>query len=846
MYKLRRSRPVKIVCFLLGCLFLGLFVLNVAAGIYALTSDRLDFYSDTFSDDLREDAFAGLAAHKAAELRSRGVVYYAVDGEKDDFFSANRGMKQGGTNFAFSVTDENGRVLLGNFTPESVLGSYITQTRVAMYTDGDAEYKVYDDDTATDIYEWEQTAASPSMNTALTETAPTATDTSATAAPTESAASETESTTVAPEPTAEPATDGMTAPAAENTTEPAEGPTSAAAADPTAESTSARTEGRVNTDPVNRATEDVYIQDDTAQGYKSIMMYIYPIDDGIDEDILNHCIELYHKSYEPREAQYYRSGAYEVYHQTDFAVSSNGSAYFIGVEREEYTTTAAPPRREPIDVKYYTLTVSVDGALQTKDIAWYTNRALGFATWYLTHFIALTAAFGLAALFFAVCSLILAGYVKNEEAPVARGIHRFPTDLLFIVFFTLAALFAVILFDDLVYRGGSYDFQDRLLPMLLMPCLALGLFACVYVFTVKLKSHTAVSSVLLVRLVRWCAGLAKEASSAMNVLWKLGAVYVIGGILGLIALALFHSSSEMLVVLYLLFKLAELAFLVLLGVNLNTLQNGAKDLSEGKRVTVKHRWLFGEFKKHAGYLNSIGDGINAAVEQRLKSENTKTELITNVSHDLKTPLTSIVNYIDLLKKEPVNNPRAQEYIEVIDRQSQRLKKLTSDIVDASKAAAGSVQMDLEPTDLNVLLGQVKGEYEEKLTKAGLTPVFAAPQENVTVTADGRLLWRVFDNLLSNVCKYAQPDTRVYLTLTNENGKAKVVFRNISAEPLNISAADLTDRFVRGDASRNTEGSGLGLYIAKSLCEAMGGGMTVKIDGDLFKVTVTFPTEQIGI
>ena len=325
----------------------------------------------------------------------------------------------------------------------------------------------------------------------------------------------------------------------------------------------------------------------------------------------------------------------------------------------------------------------------------------------------------------------------------------------------------------------------------------------------------------------------------MNVLWKLGAVYVIGGILGLIVLALFHDAGGMLVVLYLLFKLAELAFLVLLGVNLHTLQNGAKDLSEGKRVTVKHKWLFGEFKKHAGYLNSIGDGINAAVEERLKSENTKTELITNVSHDLKTPLTSIVNYIDLLKKEPIDNPKAQEYIEVIDRQSQRLKKLTADIVDASKAAAGSVQMNLEPTDLNVLLGQVKGEYEEKLTKAGLTPVFTAPEEKVTVTADGRLLWRVFDNLLNNICKYAQPDTRVYLSLTKENGKAKVVFRNISAEPLNISAEDLTDRFVRGDASRNTEGSGLGLYIAKSLCETMGGGMTVEIDGDLFKVTVEF-------
>ncbi len=838
MYKLRRSRPVKIVCFLLGCLFLGLFVLNAAAGVYALSSDRIDIYSSTFADDLREDVFTGLAARKASELRGRSVIYYAVDGDADDYFSSNRGVKKGSTNFAFSVADEKGRVLLSNFTPETVLATYTANTRVAVYNDGASEYTVYDDydDYVTDRYDpdaWEQTDTSAATETEISGADPTtATDTSTTVMNTEAASSEADNTTTpADQPTSEPTTEITTASSAE--------PTSAAQSPTAATETTTRTEGRVNTDPVNRETEDVFIQDDTAQGLKSILMYIYPIEDGVDEDILNHCIELYHKSYEPKEAQYYRSGAYEVYHQTDFAVSSNGNAYFIGTEREEYTTTAAPPRLDPVDVKYYTLTVSVDGALQAKDIAWYANKGLGLVTWYLTHFISLTAVFGLAALFFTVCSLLLAGYVKNEEAPVARGIHKFPTDLLFIVFFTLAALFGVLLWDDLIDRGGFYDITDRLLPMLCLPCLAVGLFACVYVFTVKLKSHTAVSSILIVRLAKRCANLIKEASNAMNVLWKLGAVYVIGGILGLIVLALFHDAGGMLVVLYLLFKLAELAFLVLLGVNLNTLQNGAKDLSEGKRVTVKHKWLFGEFKKHAGYLNSIGDGINAAVEERLKSENTKTELITNVSHDLKTPLTSIVNYIDLLKKEPIDNPKAQEYIEVIDRQSQRLKKLTADIVDASKAAAGSVQMNLEPTDLNVLLGQVKGEYEEKLTKAGLTPVFTAPEEKVTVTADGRLLWRVFDNLLNNVCKYAQPDTRVYLTLTNENGKAKVVFRNISAEPLNISAADLTDRFVRGDASRNTEGSGLGLYIAKSLCETMGGGMTVEIDGDLFKVTVEF-------
>ena len=469
MYKLRRSRPVKTVCFLLGCLFLGLFVLNAAAGVYALSSDRLDFYSDTFADDLREDVFSGLAARKASELRNRSVIYYAVNGDKDDFFSSNRVMKPGGTNFAFSVTDEYGKVLLSNFTPESVLASYTANTRVAGYNDGTSEYTIYDDDDdyVTDFYDpdaWEQTDTTV-MENDISADPTAATDTSTTVTNTEVSSSEAQSTTTpAGQPTSEPTAESTTVPTAEPTSAAAAEPTSAASADPTAAAeTTARTEGRVNTDPVNRATENVYIQDDTAQGYKSILMYIYPIELGIDDDILNHCIELYHKSYEPKEAQYYRNGAYEVYHQTDFALSINGNVYFIGTEREEYTT-ATPPRLEPVEVEYYTLTVSVDGALQAKDIAYYANKGLGFVTWYLTHFISLTAVFGLAALFFTVCSLILAGYVKNEEAPVARGIHKFPTDLLFIIFFTLAALFGVILFDDLIDRGGFYDITDRILP----------------------------------------------------------------------------------------------------------------------------------------------------------------------------------------------------------------------------------------------------------------------------------------------------------------------------------------------------------------------------------------------
>ena len=225
----------------------------------------------------------------------------------------------------------------------------------------------------------------------------------------------------------------------------------------------------------------------------------------------------------------------------------------------------------------------------------------------------------------------------------------------------------------------------------------------------------------------------------------------------------------------------------------------------------------------------------------MKSERFRTELITNVSHDIKTPLTSIVNYVDLLQKEEPENEKQREYLEVLSRQSGKLKKLIEDLIEASKASTGNLAVDLEPCELGVLLDQTSGEYGEKLESAGLELVLQKPEKPVRVMADGRHLWRVFDNLLNNIVKYAQPGTRVYLSLSEENGKARVDFRNISREQLNISAQELTERFVRGDASRNTEGSGLGLAIAMSLMRLQKGNMDITVDGDLFKVSLSFDT-----
>ena len=250
--------------------------------------------------------------------------------------------------------------------------------------------------------------------------------------------------------------------------------------------------------------------------------------------------------------------------------------------------------------------------------------------------------------------------------------------------------------------------------------------------------------------------------------------------------------------------------------------------------------MYTDFKVHGDHLNQIGTGMDQAVKERMKSEHFKTELITNVSHDIKTPLTSIINYVDLLEKEDIDNQKAKEYLEVLDRQSARLKKLIEDLIEASKASTGNLKVNMERCNAGVMLTQTIGEFEEKLEKNQIELLIKKPEEEVYLMADNRHLWRVFDNLMNNICKYAAPGTRAYVNLEREKDHAVIIFRNVSKYPLNITSEELMERFVRGDDSRNTEGSGLGLSIARSLTELMAGSMALVVDGDLFKVILKFP------
>ncbi len=271
------------------------------------------------------------------------------------------------------------------------------------------------------------------------------------------------------------------------------------------------------------------------------------------------------------------------------------------------------------------------------------------------------------------------------------------------------------------------------------------------------------------------------------------------------------------------------------------LLDGLKRITDGElSYKIPEEKLHGDQKAMAQYINRIGDGLDAAVEKSLKDERMKTELITNVSHDLKTPLTSIINYVDLLKRKNFTDPEVINYLEILDSKAHRLKSLTEDVVEASKASTGN--LSLEMTDLNLveMLYQVMGEFEERLSEHHLTLMTHFPDTPAMIYADGRRMWRILENLFGNILKYAMENTRVYAEVLLKQIKVIFTLKNISAQPLNIPAEELTERFIRGDVARNTEGSGLGLSIAQSLTQLQGGTFELYLDGDLFKVCLKFP------
>lgn len=437
--------------------------------------------------------------------------------------------------------------------------------------------------------------------------------------------------------------------------------------------------------------------------------------------------------------------------------------------------------------------------------------------------------------------LAAAGWHKGEEGARESFVDRIPFDL-----FTLLIITAETpVFAGIFGPGWNFDAVGvTAISALLLLAGLIFLLWCMSL-AVRVKCGTVWKNNLISKFWRWLVRLVRGGGSLL--LRGLKALPLMGrwaAILGGLTLvdflltAMTDGGSAWPLFFLRLFVLCPAALYLVW--QLRKLRLAAHEIVRGDlNTTVDTRGMFLELKEHAQDLNAIRDGVSAAVEERLKSERFRTELITNVSHDIKTPLTSIVSYVDLLEKEELGNETAKGYVEVLSRQSARLKKLIEDLVDASKASTGNLTVNWERLELGVLLDQAAGEYAERMEKAGLELVCGKPDHAVAVMGDGRHMWRIFDNLMGNVVKYAQPGTRVYVDLAEKAGKAEITFRNISRERLNTSGEELAERFVRGDASRSTEGSGLGLSIAMSLARLQKGEMQITVDGDLFKVTLSF-------
>ncbi len=451
-------------------------------------------------------------------------------------------------------------------------------------------------------------------------------------------------------------------------------------------------------------------------------------------------------------------------------------------------------------------------------------------------------------IFLAVLSLVLCiviysylfisvGHRSNTKDIKVAMFNNIPADILSVVVFFIC-FFGIWLLTELYGLVLTVAFGSLIL-------IALYFVALWYLMSiaVQAKAKTLFKHTFICWLFK---RLAKLGSIVKHIYKNFATVYKVAMIIGaflafeLIFMGLNAYENDNLIIGWIIISIIAAIILLLAAIAFQRVKQGGEKIVNGNLDNkIDTTYMFGDIKDFAESLNNINQGLQTAIDDKMKSERFKTELITNVSHDIKTPLTSIVNYVDLIKKEDCDNPKINEYIEVLDRQSIRLKKLIEDLVEASKASTGNLSVELTKCNLSVLINQAVGEFSEKLEAKDLRVVQTIENQELYIMADGRRLWRVFDNLLNNICKYAMSGTRVYIDLRCENKKAVITFRNISELPINVSADELTERFVRGDRSRNTEGSGLGLSIAKSLTELQNGSFEISTDGDLFKAKLTF-------
>lgn len=438
---------------------------------------------------------------------------------------------------------------------------------------------------------------------------------------------------------------------------------------------------------------------------------------------------------------------------------------------------------------------------------------------------------GIAAVILFAYIMIIAGY--NDKGELEEfWIDKIPYELLLTLEFVISYVFL-----------AAYGSYDRIISyIVLIAFLSIWYLISINIFVStlsRLKNRVFIKNTLIGEISRILAKMIKNIVLNMNSYPKAAMILAIC-FMGEIFIEIYAWATHIAFANFLWFiiKICQFIMLLYIFAMIVKLKNLIKNVYEGKIDNQESmEGMKGIFEESARYLNDISSGLEKAVAEKVKSEQLKTELITNVSHDIKTPLTSIINYIDLMNKEEIQNPKVKEYINVAYKQSIRLKKLTEDLIEASKAATGNIEAKLEKINVCEIISQSVGEYTDKFNESKLTIVFNNEKGEYLALADGRLLWRVIDNLFSNVCKYALNGTRLYVNIEDEQEYIVISIKNISKYQLNIPGNELMERFVRGDLSRNTSGNGLGLSIAKSLIELQKGQFCIDIDGDLYTAKI---------
>lgn len=442
---------------------------------------------------------------------------------------------------------------------------------------------------------------------------------------------------------------------------------------------------------------------------------------------------------------------------------------------------------------------------------------------------------------------------KEDGTVCPGGLNRLPLDL-YAVLVGIGIAMLILLFRRIsvwISNAGPHFGNLTLSGSVLLGICLLAL-ALILAFAAQVKvengylwKHTLIGRllILLAKCLRFLARGFMRVMQLMPVMWQ----WLLTASLMTVSIGVFSFLSlrfgGFLTVLLILSIAVCIGFLCYSGYAIGILIRGVQQMRSGDlQHKISTKYLWGSFQSLAQHLNALSDTAMIAAEREMRSERMKSELITNISHDIKTPLTSIINFVDLLQKSP-SEKESEEYLQVLSRQSVRMKKLIEDLMELSKANSGNITANITKLDAAESVNQALGEFSDKFAAAKLEPLFQIPQTPITIMADGRLVWRVLSNLMSNAVKYAMPNTRLYIELEDLGEEVHLSLKNISREPLNISTEDLLERFVRGDAARSSEGSGLGLNIAKSLMEIQNGHLQLQLDGDLFKATLVFPKDS---